>query len=110
MFSSYHYKKNKSIPNVLNTLFAFILLLLFQAVVLVSNQISAVAGGSSSSGTEMTAAAFIILVTQFINLIQTNFIAVSITSMALSIVTAKVSNIPWFLISNEIFASGYNSI
>ena len=49
-----------------------------------------IAGESSSGTTEMAATAFVTIVTEFLSITQVDFLSVKITSMALTIVTAKV--------------------
>ena len=62
-----------------------------QAVSKVTETLTTVIAGESSSGTtEMTATAFVTIVTEFLSITQVDFLSVKITSMALTIVTAKV--------------------
>ena len=49
-----------------------------------------IAGESSSGTTEMAATAFVTIVTEFLSITQVDFLSVKITSMALTILTAKV--------------------
>ena len=56
-----------------------------------TTSITEVTYGSSTSGTATTAAAFITLVSEFLNVTQSNFADVKITSVALGIVTVKVN-------------------
>ena len=53
--------------------------------------LTTVISGESSSGTEMTATAFISVVSEFISVAQVDFVSVKITSLALTIITAKVA-------------------
>ena len=62
-----------------------------QAVSKVTETLTTViAGESSSATTEMTATAFVTIVAEFLSITQVDFLSVKITSMALTIVTAKV--------------------
>ena len=62
-----------------------------QAVSKVTETLTTVIAGESSSGTtEMTATAFVTIVTEFLSITQVDFLSVKITSMALTIVTDKV--------------------
>ena len=62
-----------------------------QAVSKVTETLTTVIAGESSSGTtEMTATAFVTIVTEFLSITQVDFLSVKITSMALTIVTAEV--------------------
>ena len=62
-----------------------------QAVSKVTETLTTVIAGESSSGTtEMTATAFVTIVAEFLSITQVDFLSVKITSMALTIVTAKV--------------------
>ena len=62
-----------------------------QAVSKVTETLTTVIAGESSSGTtEMTATAFVTIVTEFLSITQVDFLSVKITSMALTIITAKV--------------------
>ena len=62
-----------------------------QAVSKVTETLTTVIAGESSSGTtEMAATAFVTIVTEFLSITQVDFLSVKITSMALTIVTAKV--------------------
>ena len=62
-----------------------------QAVSKVTETLTTVIAGESSSGTtEMTATAFVTIVTEFLSITQVDFLSVKITSMALTILTAKV--------------------
>ena len=62
-----------------------------QAVSKVTETLTTVIAGESSLGTtEMTATAFVTIVTEFLSITQVDFLSVKITSMALTILTAKV--------------------
>ena len=62
-----------------------------QAVSKVTETLTTVIAGESSSGTtEMAATAFVTIVTEFLSITQVDFLSVKITSMALTILTAKV--------------------
>ena len=52
---------------------------------------SAIEGTSVSTGTEMNEADFLILIQEFISIIETSLTSVKITSLALSIAQAKVT-------------------
>ena len=62
-----------------------------QAVNKTTETLTTVISGESSSGTEMTATAFISVVSEFISVAQVDFVSVKITSLALTIITAKVA-------------------
>ena len=69
---------------------------LLQAVTSVTETLTTVISGGSSSGTEeMTATAFISVVSEFLSITQLDFASVKITSMALTIMTAKVIGEAW---------------
>ena len=53
---------------------------------------SAIDGASGTTGTEMSEAAFLILIQEFISIIETSLTSVKITSLALSIAQAKVTS------------------
>ena len=61
-----------------------------QAVTSVTETLTTVISGGSSSGTEMTSTAFISVVSEFLSVTQLDFVSVKITSLALTIITAKV--------------------
>ena len=52
---------------------------------------NAVDGASGSTGTEMSESDFLILIQEFISIIETSLTSVKITSLALSIAQAKVT-------------------
>ena len=52
---------------------------------------SAIDGTSGTTGTEMSEADFLILIQEFISIIETSLTSVKITSLALSIAQAKVT-------------------
>ena len=52
---------------------------------------SAIEGTSGSTGTEMNESDFLILIQEFISIIETSLTSVKITSLALSIAQAKVT-------------------
>ena len=62
-----------------------------QAVNMTTETLTTVISGESSSGTEMTATALISVVSEFISVAQVDFVSVKITSLALTIITAKVA-------------------
>ena len=65
---------------------------MLQAVVEVTTMItSAIEGTSVSTGTEMNESDFLILIQEFISIIETSLTSVKITSLALSIAQAKVT-------------------
>ena len=53
---------------------------------------SAIDGASGTTGTEMSEADFLILIQEFISIIETSLTSVKITSLALSIAQAKVTS------------------
>merc|ERR1712128_352671 len=61
------------------------------AVTKVSETITSVIAGSATTGTEITGAAFIIIVKEFLSITKISFISVKITSLALTIATSKVT-------------------
>ena len=52
--------------------------------------LTTVIAGGTSSGTEMTTTAFTTVVSEFLSITQVDFVSVKITSLALTIITAKV--------------------
>ena len=65
---------------------------MLQAVVEVTTMIkNAIDGTSGSTGTEMSESDFLILIQEFISIIETSLTSVKITSLALSIAQAKVT-------------------
>ena len=53
--------------------------------------LTTVISGGTSSGTEMTTTAFTTAVSEFLSVTQADFVSVKITSLALTIITAKVT-------------------
>ena len=64
---------------------------LLQAVTSVTETLTTVIAGGTSSGTEMTTTAFTTAVSEFLSITQADFVSVKITSLALTIITAKVT-------------------
>ena len=63
---------------------------MMQAVTKVTETLTTVISEGSSSGTEMTSTAFISVVSEFLSITQLDFASVKITSLALTIISAKV--------------------
>ena len=63
---------------------------MLQAVTKVTETLTTVISEGSSSGTEMTSTAFISVVSEFLSITQLDFSSVKITSLALTIISAKV--------------------
>ena len=63
---------------------------MLQAVTKVTETLTTVISEGSSSGTEMTSTAFISVVSEFLSITQLDFASVKITSLALTIISAKV--------------------
>ena len=63
---------------------------LVQAVTSVTETLTTVIAGGSSSGTEMSTTAFVTAVSEFLSVTKADFVSVKITSLALTIITAKV--------------------
>ena len=53
--------------------------------------LTTVISGGTSSGTEMTTTDFTTVVSEFLSITQADFVSVKITSLALTIITAKVT-------------------
>ena len=64
---------------------------LLQAVTSVTETLTTVISGGTSSGTEMTTTDFTTVVSEFLSITQADFVSVKITSLALTIITAKVT-------------------
>ena len=64
---------------------------LLQAVTSVTETLTTVISGGTSSGTEMTTTAFTTAVSDFLSITQADFVSIKITSLTLTIITAKVT-------------------